>query len=508
MKWHHYLLLLIPVTVYLFLRLAFTNSIEFGYDQPRLASRILEYLNAGNFLDTQRYAERSPWGNISWGPSLIFFFSIFFLVSKNPITVSLLISIFNLLSVILVVLIGKRYFSFSAGLIAGIFLATMPWWWVFSRMIYQPAPVPTFMAILILLTFCVIGKPKSFWIAPLIFTWGILLQLYFHSLSVVLVSIIFIASKFKKLSYEYLLLGIIITSFLFLPYLKIQSISDYFPDKVQNIMIAGRDDPISRIKNLVPHFITIIAGGDFAWQLGSGYDDFKTSNPHVENIFLTITIITVLIIVYNFFAAIKFSKNRIYRIALLLWTIAPLPFLTFMPLPSVPPIPRYFLLSLPSLSLLWGITFYEITGKFISGSRSLKYGFIMLFLLIPLYWFCFNTKYDRFIKNYPYPNGALSTYSDIPYLFLINSINFVFDDASNNKSPHFVISNDPNNPRQFALDWATGYILANVYGKDKILKEGLEQTYYLITPSPGEPKPDFKFIYKSGPYWVFRLTPS
>lgn len=108
----YYFLLLIPVILYLFLRIGFRGIIEFGYDQPRLATRVIEFIGDGNFFDTQKFAEKSPWGNISWGPALFLFFTPFILISKNPEIVSLLISLFNLLSVVLVIYIGLKHFSF------------------------------------------------------------------------------------------------------------------------------------------------------------------------------------------------------------------------------------------------------------------------------------------------------------------------------------------------------------------------------------------------------------
>ena len=55
--------LFLILVIYLVLRLGWRDTIEFGYDQPRLASRVLEYLKDGNILNTQKYAERNTWGS-------------------------------------------------------------------------------------------------------------------------------------------------------------------------------------------------------------------------------------------------------------------------------------------------------------------------------------------------------------------------------------------------------------------------------------------------------------
>lgn len=506
MKWYKYLLLLIPVLIYLFLRLGFRETIEFGYDQPRLATRIIEFNKDGNFLDTQKFAEKSPWGNISWGPSLFLFFSPFFLISQNPVTVSLLISIFNLLSIVLVIYLGYRFFSFTTGLVAGIFLATMPWWWIFSRMIYQPTPVPTFVALMMLLTFMVLEKPKSFWIAPLIFCWGFLLELYFHAFSVITVSAVAITTKIRKLNFIYIFSGIILVFLLFLPFFNVNSYGDYVPQKnEENVFIPGRDDPVSRIKNLLPHYFLIISGGDFSWQLGKGYADFLKGNPETEGVFLIISAATILIFLHNIFLAFRSPGQKLLRFVLILWVIAPIPFLTLIHLPSVPPIPRYFLLSLPALSLLWGLSAEDLVKRLSEYSKIVKFLPVGLLLLNPFYWFIFDMKYYRFVTTYSYPDGSLSVYSDIPYSFLKSSIDFVLKDEGDLTGSSVVISNDSGNPKQYALDWATNYVWSNVYKRDKQIEDPLNSKYFLITTSQVSEK-KFVEIYRSGPYSVFRVV--
>ncbi|EKE06355.1 MAG: hypothetical protein ACD_19C00016G0028 [uncultured bacterium] len=68
-----YIGILLICIVYLTLRLSFPETIEFGYDQPRLATRVIEFINNGKILETQKFAEKAPWGNISWGPALFYF---------------------------------------------------------------------------------------------------------------------------------------------------------------------------------------------------------------------------------------------------------------------------------------------------------------------------------------------------------------------------------------------------------------------------------------------------
>ena len=492
--------LFLILVIYLVLRLGWRDTIEFGYDQPRLASRVLEYLKDGNILNTQKYAERSPWGNISWGPSLFLFFAPFLLISTHPITVSVLVACFNILSVVTVVFIGWRYFSPTAGLVAGLLMATHPWWVIFSRMIYQPTPVPTLIALGILMILMIVEEDKVNWTIPLVLLWGILIQIYFHSISFVFVSASFMVIKFQKRFLKKILLGLVLSSLIFIPYWRNFNLSDYLPKtNINNQLISGRDGVLSRLKNLSPNFVGVVSGGNFSWQLGYSYGDFLSQNPKIDITMIVIFYLTLLMLSYNLLKAIISTKYRWIRSLLLSLTIAPVFFLALVRIPSVPPIPRYFLISIPSLVLLWGLVFDEIRDN----KKSIA---VIILSIIPIWWIVFVVKYYNFVINYSYHSGPLSTYSDIPYSFLKRSLDFIYLDSKAQNYKQIVISNDASNPTSYALNWATAYSLNYVFQEKLKVDPNQSTGNYLIDYSSDDKHSKFLRIYRSGPYTVYRVS--
>lgn len=485
-----YLAVLVICGIYLFLRLSFQETIEFGYDQPRLASRIVEYIENGKWIDTQKFAEKSPWGNITWGPSLFFFYTPFFLISRDPLLISNLIALFNLLSILLVIFVGEKYFSKTAGLIAGLLLATQPWWFVFSRMIYQPTPLITIISISMLLYFLTFKKPYSIWWSLLIFSWIFLIELYAHSIAFVGISflMLFIFKNFKLINI-YLFLGVVLSTVLIIPYFCNFNKSDYFPEKNIEKLQDGRDDYLSRIKNITGGYLSVVSGGSFEYQLGNGYEDFTRINPEINILTRSVIYLTLIVFLYNLTSLFFVKQNRFIKLSLILWSVTPIIFLTLVRLPSVPPIPRYFLISLPAIVLLWGILVSELRYKI----------FVVVPLVVAFFWLFLIYKYNSFIRNYDFPNGHLSTYSDTQYIYVKKSIEYVLSRSNN-----FTISNDINNSKVFATEWGYTYLLDNVYKIDRKLADPNISDHYLIDYSASYPDENIIYLKKFGPISVYQ----
>ena len=137
----YFFLIIIIVCLYLFLRLGFKNGIFFGYDMPRVALIVQDFLKNWTFLTSQSFMQESCWLNVPWGPSLIFFYAFFLKISSDPLVIADLLTFFHLIGILLVIKIGWKYFSPVVGIISGFLLATNPYWVTYSRIIYQPAPV-------------------------------------------------------------------------------------------------------------------------------------------------------------------------------------------------------------------------------------------------------------------------------------------------------------------------------------------------------------------------------
>lgn len=408
----YYLLLLIVSAIYLFFRIGWQDTIQFGYDQPRLATTITDYLARGSYLTSQSFALETPWGNISWGPSLIFFFASVLTISKDPLVASQVVAILNLISVVAVFYIGWRFFSPRVGVIAGLVLAVHPWWIIFSRMFYQPSFVPSLISISMLLTFLVLKRPKSHFPAFLIFSWAVLIQFYLSTLSFIATSFIFLFGNVKKFSLRWIFLGLVLSGIVFVP-------TFYFfknnPEKIQAFLHApGKFQTTT--KDVFINYFKTVSGGDLEWELGYGYQDFIKNNSWAEKTFIVNLLLVSLVIVYSLLTAFGNREDRIFRLLLIFWCIAPLWFLSLVKVEYA--VPRYFLISLPALSLLVGLFVDDI-------SRKIRYFSLLIPMFLIFSWGLLVVRYYNFLESYNYPNGFLSHFSDIPYSFLRDAFNFM-----------------------------------------------------------------------------------
>lgn len=488
------------VIIYLILRLSFPETIEFGYDQPRLATRVIEFINNEKIFETQKFAEKAPWGNISWGPSLFYFYAPFLLISKNPLALSYLLAIFNVISILGIIYLSSKYLSKKTGLFAGLILAIQPWWVIFSRMIYQPTPVITLIVISMIFYFFTLKKPNSIYYSLLIFSWTFLVEIYFHTISFVLISfMLIIIHNYKKMLNKYLIVGIIISNFLIIPFVLIDSKSDYFPVKKENIsdtFQVGRDDPWSRVKSIVPGYIKTFSGGSMEYQLGYSHSEFYNQYRYFHTLETIVSILTIVVLIYNLVMLIISKKLRFERLSFLLWSLSPLLFLIFMPLPNVPPIPRYFLFSFPALAILYGLFFSEVY----------KYTkLILIILTVPIFWIYFTYSYSKFIINYNFPKGHLSVYSDSQYLFLFNAIKSARSNNIKNGRSNFILSNDDSVPKELSMDYATKYVWTNVFNY-KMINTSINNGYYLINYSIQKDDIRFRQLGRFGPYSLYEFN--
>lgn len=484
--------------LYLVLRLSFPETIEFGYDQPRLATRVIEFINNGNILETQKFAEKAPWGNISWGPALFYFYSPFLILTRNPLMISYLVSIFNIVSVLGVIYLTTKHISKKAGLFAGLILATQPWWVIFSRMIYQPTPVISLVIISMLLFFAVIKKPNSPFYSLYILLLAVLVEIYAHTISFAIISVLLLVVYLKrKIFNRFLFLGFILSLSLILPFFVNFAKEDYLPANSQNVeenFKIGRDDPISRFNDIIPGYLKTFAGGNMEYQLGYSYSEFNKKIP-IKYFEILISILTIIVLLYNLVKIFSSEELRFERITFLLWSISPLLFLILMPFPNVPPIPRYFLISFPALSILYGLFFSE-TYRF---SKA-----VLILLLIPIFWIYFMYSYSNFIKNYDFPNGHLSMYSDTQYLFLFNALKEANSDSLIKGHGEIIISNDESFPKEYSLDYTTRYTLRYMFN-NKLFKKDINAGYYLIDYSLDKSDLRFDKIGRFGPYSLYEF---
>ena len=488
-----YLILAVVCLLYLIFRLGWQDTIEFGYDQPLLASKVIEFFKNPNWIESYEFVGTNPWGFPSWGPMQLFFWVPFILMSRDPIILSLSAAVFNMLSIILIFIIGKRYFSLKVAVFSSLFLAIHPWWVVFSRMIYEPTPVPTIIAFSILLSFYVFEKKKTSVVVLLIISWAALIQIYIHTFSFVVTSVLFLLASIKKTSKKYMVLGFLLSLLLFLPvfhyYVK-------YPDRSLDLLKVleefnkGDLESGHSTRDVLPEFLKTISGDGFEWQLGYAYPEFQKELKIAAPAILA-TITTLAVLIYGFISVFEKGYGKHKTILLLLWTLAPVWFLFLINTPIA--LPRYFLMSLPPLSILFGLAVEKFYTK-------VKYFTLIAALFVLFWWLVFNAIYLSFIGNYKYPSGFLSHYSDVPYLFLKDAVLWIIEDSAKKGYIEFTISNDINKPYEFSLNAATEYVLKYVYEIEFRDAGSMNVGHYLLIYS--NESIDVTVLKQFGPYIV------
>jgi 4-amino-4-deoxy-L-arabinose transferase-like glycosyltransferase len=495
------------IVLYMVLRLGWPETIEFGYDQPKYAMQTLNFIDHGTFLTSHEFNDITPFGNFSWGSSLIFLFTPFFLISTNVILVSQLIAVFNALSVVLVIYIGWRYFSPLTGLVAGLFLAVQPWWVVFSRMIYSPSMGPSWVALCMLLTFMVVKQAKSYAISFLLMLWGVLAHIYLSHFSTIVVSALGAAvAMWRGFRVLPILLGIALLAFLYTPtvyyyYNHPQMFGAYFG--ASNRFNTDNQSLSERFTVLGLSFISALAGGGFKFQLGYMSETFDQSLQSMRYFPLVILVLVIATLVYSVGKLIFLRRDElIFRVLLLLWATGPVWFMILVRVPEI--VPRYFLLCMPAFSLLFGLFISEIIN-YVNFSI-IRYVFLSFVVCVLFYWAYFITEYYNFVATTAYPNGFLSYFSDPPYVFLDKSMQWMLADAREKGYGQVVVSNDPKRPHEYifttAMHYYWEYYLKN---NTKILPDaniGYYQMYY----SPLRVENEGKSYQQFGPYIVFDNT--
>ncbi len=417
-------------------------------------------------MTSQNFVLETPWGNISWGPSLIFFFASIFSISGNPLIVSQIIAVLNLVSVVTIFYIGWKFFSPKAGIVAGLVLATHPWWVIFSRMFYQPSFVPSLVSISMLLTFLVLKKKQSFLIGLLIFSWAVLVQFYLSTLSFITTGVIFLSPNIKKFSLSWIFLGLVLTGVIFTPTIFFFRSN---PSKIQSFLSApGRFQTTP--KEVFVNYFKTLSGGNLQWELGYGYQDFVKDNSWAEKIFIVNLLLISLVVGYSVFGLFRRREDGTLRLFLVFWCIAPLWFLSLVKVEYA--VPRYFLISLPALSLLVGLFVDDL-------SKKVKNFSLLIPVFLILSWSLTIVRYYNFLEKYDYPNGFLSHFSDIPYSFLQKSFDFM----------------SPNKPQRGL--WAVNYYLDYV---DK--NPGGRALYEISFDAPDANK---KIEARYGPYTIYKI---
>lgn len=491
-------LILLFLIIYFGVYFKLTYFVFFNYDMPRLANVVQEFLLNGTFLTSQYFMEPSCWLNVPWGPFLIFFYAFFLKFSSDPLIVSHLLSLANLVGIAAVFIIMWKHFSKIAAFIAIFLLALNPYWVTYSRIIYQPSPITIFLPISMYLLFAYIKK-ENFWVQVLLpISWTILIQIYLPTYSYIFTCLVIFLINYKKINIKAVTIGLILSAILFIPSLKFYRENPIYVTRF--IQAPQRFTPPEksfkeRLEKVFDSYIQIPVGGKFEWQTSYALDDFqKMYFPKYKLFSILFSVIFTTSIVWNLVRG--FVKKKYTRVYLVLLAITPMWSLLLLWVTDLAP--RYFLISIAPSMMLIGIFFSDMI-------KMIKWSLLIpLFLLIC--WLIFDVSYNEFIKNYNFPKGRFGDVSETPYIFLKSAIGWVIEDSSSKGCKQMTITNNESDPN-FSVWLETRYIWKYVY---KIADPSLCEEnccYYEINYRTKPPElniNDYKFL---GPYSVFEYNP-
>jgi hypothetical protein len=465
---------------------------------PRVAFLVQDFLQRGNFLNSQDFVEPSVWGNIPWGPSLVFFYAIFLKISNDPLMISYLLSATNILGVLSVTVLTWKYFSKNAGIFVGFLLATNPYWLTYVRIIYQPSPVTLFIPISMLLLFLYIGSKNKLALVLLPVSWAILIQVYLPTYSFILTSLLALFFCIKRKDFFWLLLGAGLSLILFLPSALFYSRHvSYLYDfiKAPSLFTPHERTLIERIKDVAFSYFQILMGGKFNLQMGYTYIDFIKTVPFSFFFGLVLPVIFGISIVWNVFIGVY--KKEYIRLVIFFWALAPFWSLVVLRVSDI--LPRYFLIAFPAAMILISLFFADL----IKITR--------VFWLIPvalvLYWVLFNVSFDNFVRDYNYPGGRMIDVAESPYIHLNQAIGWVTNDSKFKKCNPVLSNNEVKS--NFDVWLETKYIWKYIYHRkidDNIVQ--INPCYYLIKYR-GDPEKLGIEDYKTfGPFTAFGYIPT
>ncbi len=456
-----YLVILVAAIIYFLLRLVYRESVFFNFDMPRLALITQDFIRNGTFLTSQSYMQESSWLNVPWGPALVYFYSIFVRISSDPLVIADLLSIFHFISIVIIIKFGWRYFSPMVGVISGLLLATNPYWVIYSRIIYQPAPVITFIVISMYLLFSVIKDKNRLSTVLLPVSWVILFQIYIPTYSFILVSLVALLLNLKVVNLKSIFLGLILSVIICIPTLKFYIESPIYMDRFINAPSRFTPPEKSfkeRLTKVGSSFVQIPLGGKFEWQTGYSYKEFSQSISRLNLLPLFLYLFFGYVLLLNI-KKIVLRESDISQIILFAWALCS--FVSLLILWVTDIVPRYFLISIPAVLILIAISIDNLMCRF-------KTGHITWFLVASLpfvmsgYWSFYFISYDNFIKNYTYPNGRFSDAAETPYIHFKNAMDWADNDAKKSGCQEYSISNNKNN-LNYDVWMETKYVWEYVY---------------------------------------------
>lgn len=480
------------IALYLYLRVGFRDTIEFGYDQPRNATWVVSMMENGDYLDALRYIGLNPFGQRSVYTLFYYFLVPFFAVSTEPVFVSVCLAVFNILGVLFLYLLAKELFNLRVALISSVLLITFPWHVIFSRMIYVPSVMTT--AVIFGYYLLVLIKKGKKWAWTLLFpALSFSLQTYVVGGATSTLAIIVLSTSYlrRQSDLKKILAGVLIGLLLWLPVIRYDFLNNHVEllRIISQPKVFGGQSYIERSFLVLKHFLEVASSSDFKFQLGYAYDDFMRGiwGGYVlwSALLKLITVSALGYLIATFFRKRDFKSSLV-----LLWIFAPLVLLFIYKVTDV--LPRYFLVTLPAVFLAIGV----FLDRFF---KRLIFIFCIMTIIVNVY---FMRYYYDFVLNYQGYHGLLSGYSDPPIYFVRSALQFVIDDAKKAGYQYVTVSYDPAVNDRFGMDGVETYMWRNVFKRDEVIPKGVPALHYFVTYESEPSRKDLSYK-RFGPYIVY-----
>lgn len=470
---------------------------------PRVALIVQDFINNGTFLTSQYFMNESVWLNVPWGPFLIWFYAFFIIINPDPIVVADLLTLFNYVSILSLTYLGWKYFSPTVGVLSGLLLATNPYWVSYSRIIYQPAPVVSFITLSMLLLFSVIRDKSrlSSFLIPI--SWVILFQIYIPTYAFIIISFLFLLFNIKTLKLKYFIFGILAAFILVIPTIKFYMEKPMYVERfitAPTRFTAPEKNIVERFVKVSNSFANIPMGGYFKWQTGYSYQDFL-------EYFKTASAVSVLIPFLFLATIIFFVKKTIYpklnqfRLLVFLWSIAA--FISLNVLWVTDLLPRYFLISIPPIMLMIAIAINDLLIKY-KNKIAIYWLLFMIPVLLSVYWAVFSFKYDNFVKDYDYPNGRFYDIAETPYLHFKEAMDWADNNSLMVGCGEYMLTNDYKD-LSYGFWMETEYVWKYLYKYELSDENSIpDRCKYLLTYEYTAKELNVAGYQKFGPFVVYR----
>lgn len=310
--------------------------------------------------------------------------------SRNPQFLSFLIAMINTILVVIFYLIIKRYYNQQIAIFSSLLLAFSPWAIIFSRKIWAQDLIFLFLIPLIgLMHELIFNKSKNRIVSFLIFLLLLLLvQLHGSGFFFFVTTLIILLIYRVKLNYKAAVFGVLVGFIPIIPYVLFQiSANPACPDCESFIKYQNSIRNFDFYNFLRP--LQIMGGLGYHFVLGNDYSSFINMFPLIDKlkyVFLAEVIIPVLGIYYIL------TKKRTYIFIPLYIIIMPvLYFLT-----RTNPYMHYFVILLPFLALLYGISYSFLFN--LSQNIIIKTLIIILFLVTLVANIIFLLSFNNFLS--------------------------------------------------------------------------------------------------------------